>query len=532
MSKENIKLDIREDGIYMVLNNETLEKKPTRKHVLEYIEEYKIDNVDHNALNELLSSTEKEPIQKISNITSLPTKNEGIDIETSKDRMEGYIKFNPAEFGGSLLTFESIMDELGKFGINYGIIEDDIHELIGLKDLKSYSIKHTVAKGQLPVNGIDGELIFNFDSEKSQPKILSDGSVDYKEIGFFVSVKAGDVLAYRTNPTLGTAGTDIFSRPVNQKAGKIAPKFSKGKNVYISDDEIELKAQISGELVVSGKSIGVSPVLEIKGDVGYETGNIVFEGSVNVGGGIISGFTVEAQGNVEVKGVVEGATIVARGAVNLYGGVQGMHKANISAGGDFFSKFVQNATITVVGDIKSNALLHSKVISKGSITLEGDNCIIVGGDVEVGGGIKARTIGSAVGTTTNIKAGNNPDLYKKYEDFKKEYSEALQKYKKINSDYEAIVKADGINELDNKRKRLVLQLVNSRMSLRKEIAKYEEEMTELTSALKKAKGQVIVEKIMFRGVNLTIANNILRLDDDISASRFRNLGGRIKVEPL
>ena len=537
MAKENLKFDIREDGIYAIVDNSGAmvdeNAKVTRKDLLEKIEEYKIGQVDFEAINEIFKSEEPITEAKISSLTNIAIKNESIVIEASKDRMEGTISFSVPEFGGAYLTEEQIISELNKFGINFGIDEEEIGKIVAKGADKLFGQRYLVAQGKSPVQGSDGELIYNFDitGEANQPKILADGTVDYKQIGYFTSISAGEVLAYRTNPTDGEPGCDIFGRPVPQKSGKPSPKLSKGKNVDISDDGMELTAHTSGQLVVSGKTLSISPVLDIKGDVGYETGNINFEGSVNIGGAVISGFSVEALGNIEVKGVVEAATLKAEGAINLYGGIQGRFKGRIESGGSVFTKFAQNARIIAEGNIVSNALLHCNVTSNSSVLLEGDNCFIAGGTVFAADEVRAKTIGSYMGVATEIKVGGNPEIAGRYEHVKKEYEELKLKYKKLNQDYEKIVQSGDVTKLDMKHKSMLLQLINHRNKVKEQALKMEGELSEIVGALRMTKGRIVAEKVIHHGVVVSISNATLHLYDDITASMLRNINGAIKAEP-
>ena len=536
MAKKNLKFDIREDGIYAVIDNSEAKDdesaKISRKDLLEKIDEYKISQVDFEAVNDIFKSEDVFIEARISTLTNIAVKDESIVIEASKDKMEGTVVFSIPEFGGAYLTRDQIISELNKFGINFGINEEEIGKIVEKGSEKNFGSKYLVALGKLPEHGKDGELVYNFDisGESSHPKILADGTVDYKQIDYFTPVKASDKLAYRTIPTDGEAGCDVFGRLVPQKPGKPAPKLSKGKNVNISDDEMELTASTSGQLVVSGKTLSISPVLEIKGDVGYETGNIVFDGSVNIGGSVISGFSVEALGNIEVKGVVEAATLKAEGAINLYGGIQGRFKGRIESGGKVFTKFAQNARIIAEGNVVSNALLHCNVTSNSSVILDGDNCFIAGGTVFAAEEIRAKTIGSYMGVRTEVKVGGNTEIAGRYEQVKKEYEELKLKYRKLNQDYEKIVQSGDVTKLDVKHKSLLLQLISHRNSVKDQALKMEGELSEIVAALRMAKGRVVAEKVIHHGVVVSISNATLHLFDDITASMLRNVNGAIKAE--
>ena len=533
LAKENLRFDIREDGIYAIINNSDENAKVTRKDLLEKIESYKIGQVDFESINEIFKSEEEFIDKKISSLTNIAVKNETISIDISKDKMEATISFAPPEFGGVYLTADQVVSEINMYGVKFGIMTEDIAQIVEKGVSKPFGHKYLIARGRHPRHGQDGELVYNFDitGESNHPKILADGTVDYKQIDYFTPIKAGETLAYRTNPTEGEVGCDVTNRPVSQKPGKVAPKLSRGKNVFITDDEMELKAQTSGQLVVSGKTLSISPVLDIRGDVGYETGNVDFEGSVNIGGSVLSGFLVVANGNIEVKGVVEAATLKASGAINLYGGIQGRFKGRVEAGGSIFTKFAQNARIIAEGNVISNALLHCNVNSNSSVILEGDNGFIAGGTVFAADEIRAKTIGSYMGVRTEIKVGGNPEIASRYEHVKKEYEELKLKYKKLNKDYETIVQSGDVTQLDVKHKGLLLQLISHRNTVKEQALKMEGELSEIIATMRMSKGRIVAEKVIHHGVMVVISSATLHLHDDITASMLRNVNGVIKAEP-
>lgn len=537
-SVDRIKIECKEDGVYVIIDNSNPEALVTRKELLEKIEEYKISMVDFEAVNEIFKEQEEEDApesieKRISSQKNVATKDETIAIEVSKDKMMAAIKLTRPEFGGKFLEAQTIKDQIKQFGITFGVNEEAIDKIVAAKDKKDYTVAYPVANGKQPEHGVNGKIVYTFDvtGMGNQPKILDDGTVDYKEIDYFTPVTAGTVLAYRTQETPGQAGMDIFSRPVQQKPGKPAQKLSKGKNVYITDDEMELKAQTSGQLVVSGKIINVSPVLEIKGDVGYETGNINFEGSVAIGGAVISGFLVAAQGNIEVKGVVEAASLKADGSINLYGGIQGRFKGRIEAGGNVFTKFAQNARIICDGNLVTNALHHCNITSKSSVILEGNNCFIAGGTVQAAEEVRAKTIGSYMGVRTEIKVVGNVEISTRYDEVKKQYEDLKRLYKKLNDDFAKISGAQDVTKLDAKYKNMLLQLVSHRNMAKERALKMEAELSEIVGMMRRTKGRIVAEKVIHHGVSVFISNAALHLHDDITATVLTNVNGAIKAEP-
>ena len=533
MANKKIKLDFRKDGTYIIVDNSDPNDKVSRKELLETIEEQNLKQVDFSVVSEILKAEDVKVEKKISNEVAAHIVPEDIDITISKDKLKAIMKFLPPESGGPLLTTEEILIKLQIQGIKFGVKTETIIEAVALADLKVYGKEYIVAEGKTPVNGDDGAIIHNYDisGEKSQPTILGDGSVDYKQINYFLPVKAGQVLAYRTEASAGEAGTDIFDNVMVQKSGKPAPKLTRGKNTIISEDGMELIAERSGQLVITGKTMSISPVLDIKGDVDFSTGNIDFDGSVNVNGSVLSGFSVIAEGNVEVKGIVEAATIVAQGAVNLYGGIMGRSKGRIESGGSIFTKFAQNATLIAKGNLKSNALLHSNVTVDGSIILEGDNCFIAGGTILAGDEVRAKTIGSHMGTRTEIVVGQNSELTTRAEEMQANYEVVKEQFVKLNESYEAIIKAGDVASMDARRKAMLVQLLQSRNALRERAQSMEEELSEVMALLRKSTGKIIAETIMYAGSHITVGSAQKQLNDDITVSIFTSVDGIITAKP-
>ncbi|MDR2167781.1 MAG: FapA family protein [Clostridiales bacterium] len=530
MSK--VKVETRNDGVYMVVDNSG--GKVSRRELLDAIDQNNLKQVDFSVVNEILKSTENIIEKKVSDKINVDPIDEDFVIDISRDKLKASIKFSPAQFGGDALGAEAITERLSKEGITYNVDREAVEELAQAGHNKEYDQKYVVAKGEAPIAGEDGEIIYNFDmtGEKNQPKILGDGTVDYKQINYFNAVSAGMVLAKRTMPGPGQAGMNVLGEIVPPRPGKLAPKLSKGKNTFITDDELQLIAQASGQLVVSGKNLGVSPVLDIKGDVDFSTGNIDFEGSVNVAGAVLSGFSITAAGNIEVRGVVEEASLLAGGSINLYGGVMGRGKGRVESGCNIFTKFVQNATIIAKGNLKTNSLLHSEVSVDGSVVLEGDNCFIAGGVITAGDEIRAKTIGSSMGTMTELVVGRNNELQDELEMMKREYEEAEEAYIKLNSAYEAFSKVATLETMDTKRKTQLLQLLQQRNLQRDRAQGLEREIQFLEDAAKQIKGRIIAERIIYAGVKVSIGNAYKQLNDDITMSVLKNEGGMVKARPL
>lgn len=109
------------------------------------------------------------------------------------------------------------------------------------------------------------------------------------------------------------------------------------------------------------------------GDVGPKSGNVMFLGSVHVGGSVLDNYEVKAAGNVEVRGSVQKAKIEGEGDIIIQSGIMGRDEAVVeSTGGSVIAKFIQSAKILAAQDITvQESILHSHVEAGNEIVCSG-----------------------------------------------------------------------------------------------------------------------------------------------------------------
>ena len=93
----------------------------------------------------------------------------------------------------------------------------------------------------------------------------------------------------------GEPGMNVFGVQIKPRAVKRAVlKF--GHNIALSEDRMSITSQVDGHVMLVGDKVFVSNIYEVE-NVDNSTGNIDFEGSVQVNGNVCSGFAVSARGN-------------------------------------------------------------------------------------------------------------------------------------------------------------------------------------------------------------------------------------------
>ena len=98
-----------------------------------------------------------------------------------------------------------------------------------------------------------------------------------------------------------------------------------------------------------------------------------------VRGNVLSGFEIEAGGNIEVNGVVEAATLRAEGDIIIKRGMHGNGKGSLTAGNDIVSKYIESAKVQARNDIKFEAIMHCDIKCGNKLMLGGRKGLLVGG---------------------------------------------------------------------------------------------------------------------------------------------------------
>lgn len=152
--------------------------------------------------------------------------------------------------------------------------------------------------------------------------------------------------------------------------------------------------------------ITVKKLLNIRQDMNFATGNVLFVGDIVCHGDIYPGFSL-CGSDILVKGRIDGAQIRARGNFTCESGIKGVPDASIEAGGMVRLAFCENATIKTAGNvvIEGNAL-HSTIFAGGSVVIKGR---LQGGSIHAGSVVYVREqVGDTQGAITRISLGYNP----------------------------------------------------------------------------------------------------------------------------
>lgn len=459
----------------------------------------------------------------------IPDKDGRCRIQVSSNNMEAFILIDPPVGEGKWPTKADAVEAIRAENVAYGIIESAIDEAI----LKRTAKGILFAKGKAPVAGKDAELNLFFETGVFRKACLEDetGRVDFRQIQTVQNVTPGQIIAEKIPATPGEPGFDVRGREIPAVAGK-DKAIKLGKNVAWSEDGTKIMATSGGEPSFIAGRISVQPVHELKGDVNFDTGNINFSGNLVVRGNVESGFKVEAEGEVTIYGNVDSADIRAGGNLLIQGGISGMDKSEIYCGGDFSAKYIEHATVTCDGTVTvKEAIMHCQVSADQKVIVEGGKGLIVGGLVRSGEEISAKTIGSRLGTVTELDVGVRPKTKQELLELEtqlKQNSDSLEKAEK------AIAILSKIPNLSDDKKEMLQNLVKTSYALKAQITEAETRHQAILNEIQtpsREKGRIKVKDIMFPGVRVTMGKTTIMIQDEIKYATLVYSEGEIQIQP-
>ena len=425
---------------------------------------------------------------------------------------------------------KNIINALNDAGVTYGIDQDKIIELV---EHHIYDVKIPLAFGLAPEEGVPGEFTYHFDTELNpEPTIREDGSVDYKDMKTIETVEAGDVIATYRPAVPGIPGRNVLGVEVMPTLVRDLPPLP-GKGFDRSEDGKVYTANTTGKIEIVNKRVIISPVYELKGKVGVDTGNIDFSGDVIIHGTVTNGVVVKATGNITVDGLVENCILQSKKDIYLLAGVKGSGTTEIRANGDIKAQFIELATVYSGGNIEADVFYDSTVSCNGYITLAGKKGSIVGGSAAAVEGITCKTLGNEFGVITKVFAGTTPSRAQEKHDLEKQFAELERNLNKIKAGlkkFDEMGEDTGVSYREDPRR---IQLL--RVKIRDEAVLEETRMKieEISNVLERGKRATIkTEATVYVGTEVGINNHKLRVKETQKDIEFVRTDEGIRMQHM
>lgn len=517
-------LEFESDGTYLVFKKDVLDKKEFTKYLKEYIDYLQIEDVDLNVVNKLeFKSGDRTMIAKAQ---AEPQVDESIVIRVVDKGMRAYVEFYPP-FNGELLS-DKVIDEKLAVKIKHGLIEE---RLAQIKENRSYLKEIEIARGSSLKNGTDGFIDYKINLvEDTTPEILEDGTVDYKDLHTIATVKKDETIGILHNAKRGINGKKIDGTPLLASDGKKI-EIQLGKNIAV-DDNKRIYSTRDGFVQKKKNILAVIGLLEVDGDVDPSVGNIKFDGNAMIKGIVKTGFEVHARDGIVVKGVAEGAILESDGDIILKKGMHGHEQGLVKTKSNVVSNYLANCTVEAGGEVKSGAIMHSKIFSQGGVFALGKGATIVGGIVRSKGDVYAGVIGSEAETPTTIEVGVDPELKQRHESIHSDLISEKNQLDNVSKSIAIFSKKAKSHELSDKEKMKLAEFIKKKNELEVEVESLQNEYDKIEQRFEQLnKGKIRVEDCIYPGVKIIIGNDVMFVRQKLNKCSVYRADGEIKVGP-
>lgn len=451
-------------------------------------------------------------------------------VRISDDNMTVTVKFFAPSDNGSLMDLQEIVNDLFYKGVKAGIKKEAIESFLANRE---YCKEYVFAEGEPAQRGTDASIEYHFNTDLSlKPTVLEDGSVDFHNLNNISPVCEGDLLATLIKEVPGKMGYNVLGDKIRPSEVR-KKRLNGGLNMTLSEDRCKLYSAVNGHVTLINETVFVSNTYEVE-DVGSATGDIVYDGNVNVKGNVCTGFKVIAKGDIEVGGVVEGAELQAGGQIILKRGVQGGGRAKITAKSNIVAKFIESAIVSAEGYVRTNSILHSQVSAKGEVEVSGKKGFVTGGVVRSTTAVIAKTIGSETGSKTIIEVGVDPVQKEKFAVLGKEIANLEAEMGKVYPVLVAFGKRIGQGErLDEAKMAQMKQLSVVYAQQEKDLSEKKKEFEEMQECMEMdSNAKIKVTGDVYPGVQLVISDVSLNVKAKETYCQFVKEGGDVRRKQI
>ena len=448
-------------------------------------------------------------------------------VSVSPDGMRAFINMKMPQNGGKTLTLSDIQGLINGEGIVYGMRALTINRLA---EQPLYDRDVMIAEGTPPVKGKDGAIVYHVKISKDAiPREREDGTVDYKDLGLIENVAKDQLLVEKIPPELGVDGQTVLGKIITaQKGREIA--LPVGRNTYISEDGLFLRALIDGQCDYTNRKLNVLETYTVNGDVSISTGNINFVGNVVVTGNVATGYTVQAGGNIEIRGCVEGGVVIAGGNVAIWEGFHGMYKGEVIAGGDVRTKYIQAGRVQAGGLVESQLIMQSNIQTGDTIRLLGNRSVILGGHIVAKKLIDCQNIGGRNHpVNTVIEVGSDPRLLAHAREVQREEIALTKSLVDIDRVLVLFKQLERQNRLAPDKRDMMIRSANTRRTTSERLIALRNEDEEVKLKLaEEGYGTIIARTAIYTGVKIIIGPEHQTTSKQLDSCRVtRGEGGLI-----
>ena len=273
--------------------------------------------------------------------------------------------------------------------------------------------------------------------------------------------------------------------------------------VFVSEDKKKYYADIDGiiEWHEGENKLEIRNLYTVPGNFDSATGNIRFNGDVNIMGNVTSGFSVQAAGNIVIDGHCEASQIEAGGDVIIRKGCQGKGLGKIIAGKSIVGQFFESAVLTAGKDVQATYLLNCQLKANGKLLVEGRKGVIIGGKTCAKLGVSCNGIGNIAEIATVVSVGIDKEDMTAYQELQKKIEQTQAELQTCENGLNKLmanpVHDEKVSMMIQRLTRAVYTLKSSRKELFSERDAQMEQMTKQKEARIQVSGRVYPGTLLF-----------------------------------
>lgn len=436
---------------------------------------------------------------------------------------------------GKRPTERSLSHCLGRKGIRFGLLPEAISQIV---KQSVFDRELVVAQGLEPVKGDKAQIKYEIDIKpNSKPRILPDGSVDFRDIQTFTQVAQGQIIAKKIPPTQGKKGMTVGGDEMLTSAGEDIV-LKEGKNIAVSDDGQYLVVTKSGIIFEEGGMLNIKETLTLSKDVDYSIGNIKFTGAITINGNVQPGFVVESEDDIVIKGQVEGATIKSRnGTVKIDHGIIGKGNTVIFGKKGVHISFAQDASIATDGTLVIDKYcMHCIcVCARFEMTKTGSG--FIGGSIKAFEHIEAFSTGNEKDIVTKLVLTDKErsaleEKHRELTQLQQKVNDELQVAKRQLAGKAAIFKKAG-DGITDRHKEELKKWIDQHNALNMKFEYVTKKLTEVNTLLEKpvdTNGYIFISGDLFPGTQLELYGQTRVIKEKTGNKRFVTRATGIETE--
>jgi uncharacterized protein (DUF342 family) len=338
-----------------------------------------------------------------------------LSFAVSEDRMSATIVNFDAKWykePSFKISKDFLIEQTALSQIRFGVEDDLVAAIEDSANNRGNLNGLVAARGKVAVKGQEPYLHLVY---KDAPEPTADGAVvNVRDAQQRTVVRKGQFVAearYKVNPEIGS---NVLGQPLLPEVGETL-SVTVGEGIQQREPG-KFYALYDGLPKFEEGNLTVTKTFILDGDVNLKSGNIYFDGPVEIKGSIEAGALVRVRGPLKVHGSISGGTVISKEPIEVLQSIVTGDQGKIICGTQVIADFIENSQIECDGTVTVNkALVSSNVRAGNLIQAIAPDGIIGGGSITCRGMVHAANIGFAKGARTIFKVGVDYKLLRRIE---------------------------------------------------------------------------------------------------------------------